>query len=87
MSTVVSLERAAAELAALVKRVAAGEEIIIETDAGAAVRLVPAASGERLAGPRSKRPLGLLRGQIRVGDDFDDPLPEDIARVFRREGD
>lgn len=98
MSETFSLERAAAEFAALVDRAAAGEEIVIAAPGRPAVRLVavdetaadsaatldggealvPAASEDR-----PMRPLGLLKGQIWVGDDFDDPLPEDIMRYFR----
>jgi len=33
-----------------------------------------------VGGPR--RPLGLLRGQIEIGDDFDAPLPEDFIKAF-----
>jgi hypothetical protein len=35
---------------------------------------------------RSPTLLGLLKGQIEIGPDFDDPLPEEIASVFRGEG-
>lgn len=38
--------------------------------------------------PTGKRRLGgLLRGKIGISDDFDDPLPEEIERTFRGEGD
>ena len=33
------------------------------------------------------RPLGLLRGRLKVPDDFNDPLPPDIQRYFDGEGD
>jgi hypothetical protein len=32
------------------------------------------------------RPLGLLRGQFTVPDDFDDPLPADLQKYFDGEG-
>lgn len=32
-----------------------------------------------------ERPLGLLRGQIVISDDFDDPLPDDLLRAFEGE--
>ena len=35
--------------------------------------------------PKNPRPLGLLRGQCIVPDDFDDPLADDLLRAF--EGD
>jgi hypothetical protein len=34
------------------------------------------------APPRGQRPLGLLRGQFVVPDDFDAPLPSEIQRYF-----
>jgi hypothetical protein len=33
------------------------------------------------------RPLGLLRGELVVPDDFDDPLPADIQKFFDGDGD
>jgi hypothetical protein len=32
--------------------------------------------------PQGERPLGLLRGQFIVPDDFDDPLPSEIQEYF-----
>jgi hypothetical protein len=34
-----------------------------------------------------KRPLGILRGQFVVPEDFDAPLPPEIQRYFDGEGD
>lgn len=34
----------------------------------------------------AKRPLGILRGQLVVPEDFDAPLPPDIQRYFDGEG-
>ncbi len=31
---------------------------------------------------QSLRPIGLCKGEFRVPDDFDDPLPEDIIQDF-----
>lgn len=73
----VSLEDALERLSALVERAAAGEEIVIETAGKPRARLVAvpvAHSGRRLG--------GFLRGQIRIGKDFNDPLPDDILRAF-----
>jgi hypothetical protein len=36
--------------------------------------------------PLPRRP-GRLKGKIKIHRDFDAPLPEDVARVFRGEGD
>jgi len=32
--------------------------------------------------PPARRVLGLLKGKLRVSDDFDAPLPEEILREF-----
>jgi hypothetical protein len=39
------------------------------------------------APPRAQRPLGLLRGQFVVPDDFDAPLPPEIQRYFDGDAD
>lgn len=87
----VSLEDAEARLPALVERAAAGEEIVIEKAGKARARLVAAeAETGAKAGtpsPQRPRPLGKYRDVIHVGTDFDDPLPEEIMRYFRGEGD
>jgi prevent-host-death family protein len=87
----VSLEDAEARLPALVERAAAGEEIVIEKAGKPRARLVATdADGGRKAGapsPLPPRPLGMYRDVIRIGPDFDDPLPEEIMRYFRGEGD
>jgi hypothetical protein len=38
-----------------------------------------------LARRTAPRPLGLLAGQVTVGDDFDDPLPDEIGAAFAGE--
>ena len=74
----VNLYEAKTNLSSLVDRAAAGEEIIIAKAGRPLARLVPIEKKEAL-GPR---PLGLLKGQVMIGDDFDDPLPEDIMDAF-----
>ena len=74
--TAMNLYDAKTNLSALVDRAADGEEIVIAKNGRPMARLVPL---ERRTAPR---PLGLLAGQVWVGDDFDDPLPDDIARAF-----
>lgn len=76
----VSLEDAEERLPALVERAAAGEEIVIEKAGRPRARLVAVSEAQ------SKRRLGgFLRGQIRIGEDFNDPLPHDILRAFNGE--
>lgn len=86
---VVSLEDAEERLSALVERAAAGEEIVIEKAGRPRARLVAAEAGGGAGRPSSlpPRPLGKYRNVIRVGPDFDDPLPEELMRYFRGEGD
>ena len=91
MSETVTLEKAAADLAALVKRAAAGEEIVIEAAGRPQARLVAVAAGDSRPPAADDRPVrregGFLRGKVRVGADFDAPLPDDVLRYFRGEGD
>jgi prevent-host-death family protein len=72
----VNLYEAKTKLSQLVERAAAGEEIIIAKAGRPLARLVP------LAKRITPRPLGLLAGQVKIGADFDDPLPEEILRHF-----
>ena len=77
----VNLYEAKTRLSQLVERAAAGEEIIIAKAGRPLARLVP------LAKRTTPRPFGLLAGQVRIGADFDDPLPEDIMAAFRGDTD
>lgn len=72
----VNLYEAKTKLSQLVERAAAGEEIIIAKAGRPLARLVP------LATRTTPRPLGLLAGKVRIGEDFDDPLPDEITRHF-----
>lgn len=72
----VNLYDAKTNLSRLVERAAAGEEIVIAKAGRPLARLVP------LATRTAPRVLGLWADQVRIGDDSDDPLPEDIQRAF-----
>jgi prevent-host-death family protein len=72
----VNLYDAKTNLSNLVERAARGEEIVIAKAGRPLARLVP------LARRTTPRPLGLLAGQVTVGPDFDDPLPDDINAGF-----
>ena len=63
-------------LSQLVERAARGEESVIAKAGRPLARLVP------LANRTSPRPLGLLAGEVEVGADFDDALPDDTQLVF-----
>jgi prevent-host-death family protein len=72
---VYNVHEAKTHLSRLLERVAEGEEIIIAKSGRPVARLVRVAVEPR-------RP-GRLKGRIRVGPDFDDPLPEEILAAFR----
>ncbi len=72
----VSIYEAKTQLSKLVARVLGGEEVVIARSGVPVARLVPIQSQ---AGAR--RP-GSAKGQIRIGDDFDDPLPDDVAEAL-----
>ena len=69
MSEKVNIYDAKTRLSQLVERAEAGEEIIIARGGRPAARLVP------FRRQAVKRKPGRLRGRIRIGRDFDDPLP------------
>lgn len=77
----VNLYAAKTSLSRLVDRAAAGEEIVIAKAGKPMARLVPLA-------PPAPRPrvFGHLRGQVRIGADFDGPLPPDIRGAFDGKG-
>jgi antitoxin (DNA-binding transcriptional repressor) of toxin-antitoxin stability system len=80
--TTITLDKAKADLAALLDRALAGEEIIIANGDAPGVRLAPVAE------PSSYRGRGILKGKIKVSDeDLFDPLPDDELRLWNGEGD
>lgn len=72
----VNIHAAKTQLSRLVDQAAAGEEIVIAKAGVPVAKLVP------IDRPRAQRVLGLLAGQLRVPDDFDAPLPEEVLRSF-----
>jgi prevent-host-death family protein len=72
----VSIPAARASLPALLERAAAGEEIVITKNRQRIARLVA------YVHPAPHRKPGSMKGHIRIGDDFDAPLPREIARAF-----
>jgi prevent-host-death family protein len=65
----VPLNEAKTRLSELIRRVEAGEEIVIRRGSTPVARLVPEPAA-------SIRPPGALRGRIEIADDFDAPLAE-----------
>jgi prevent-host-death family protein len=75
----VNIHTAKTPLSRLLEEVAAGEEIVIAKAGKPVARLLP------YAPKREPRQPDLLKGQIWIADDFDDPLPEEIMAAFRGE--
>lgn len=69
MSEAVPLNEAKTRLSELIRRVEAGEEIVIRRGATPVARLIP----EPVA---RIQPPGALRGRIEIAEDFDAPLAE-----------
>lgn len=76
MAKEVNVHEAKTHLSRLLKRVMAGEEIVIANNGEPVAKLVP------FRKPRRKRILGTERGKIWISPDFDDPLPDEILRAF-----
>lgn len=64
-------------LSALLRRVAAGEEITINSGGKPVARLVPVERGPA-------RVFGRDRGLFTLPEDFDAPLPDDVLAEFDR---
>jgi prevent-host-death family protein len=72
----VNIREARTHLSRLLKRVAAGEEVIIARAGVPIAKLVAIKARTKI------RPLGMGRGQVWVADDFDAPLPDDLLKEF-----
>lgn len=72
----VNTHEAKTHLSRLLKRVAAGEEIIIARAGRPVARIVPWSEEGR------GRELGFVREGLRIAEDFDAPLPGAVLRSF-----
>lgn len=72
----INIYAAKSQLSQLIRRVADGEEVVITRNGEPVARLVP------VAPPATARKLGTLAGTIRIGADFDAPLPDAILDAF-----
>jgi prevent-host-death family protein len=71
----VTIHEAKTHLSRLLRRVSAGETIVIMRGRKPVARLAPLES-------RTSRELGFDKGTVKVAADFDAPLPEDVLRDF-----
>jgi prevent-host-death family protein len=77
MPEVISMHEAKSTLSKLVQRAAAGEPIYIGAYGRAVVKLVPVDANEKPA-----RVIGMLKGKIHLPPDLEDPLPDEVIRLF-----
>ena len=74
----VNVHEAKTHLSRLLKRVEAGEEIVISRGGQPVARLLAYAPGSR------RRSIGADRGVVQIPDDFDRPLPDEVLADFER---
>jgi prevent-host-death family protein len=74
----INIHAAKTQLSRLVEAAAAGEEIIIAKAGRPIARLCP------LAARLGKRKLGGLEGKLRIPEDFDAPLPDEVLDLFEK---
>ncbi len=75
----VNIHEAKTQLSRLVELAAAGESFIIAKAGKPLVKVVP------LDAPAAKNPVGFMKGQINVPDDFDTIFQDEIIRLFEGE--
>ena len=71
----VNIHEAKTHLSRLLELVELGEPVVIARNGRPIARIVPYKA-------ESRKP-GRLAGKIRIGDDFDAPLPEEVEAAFR----
>jgi prevent-host-death family protein len=72
----VGIHEAKTRLSELIKRVLAGEEVIIHRAGTRVAKLVA------LGGKIKRRTPGIDRGKVFIAKDFDAPLPKDLLKRF-----
>jgi prevent-host-death family protein len=72
----INIHAAKTHLSSLVAEVEAGEEVIIAKAGKPVARLVPLQKND------FRRSFGALKGRIHMKNNFDDPLPPEMAKAF-----
>jgi prevent-host-death family protein len=80
----VDIRDAKTNLSTLIAEVEKGAEVVIARAGKPVAKLVPLKAHARNL--PSRKP-GFMKTHIRIGPDFDDPLPEDVLAAFRGERD
>lgn len=73
----VNVNEAKAHLSRLLEKVASGAEVIIAKGGR------PVARVSRIEESKSIIRFGALKGKVRISEDFDAPLPEDLLSKFK----
>jgi prevent-host-death family protein len=81
MTILVPIDEAKAMLAELCARARDGEEIVL-TENGTPVGRLLQPAGQSTPVAAGKRPLGLHAGKVKIRDNFNDPLPDDLREAF-----
>jgi prevent-host-death family protein len=76
MNSVINIHEAKTHLSKIVDEVAAGAEVIIAKAGKPMARLCP------IQAPVRPKKLGLLKGRIKVPDDFNAPLDDEVIAAF-----
>ena len=72
----INIYEAKTRLSQLVDRAAAGEDVVVSRNGKPLVRIT------RLETEKRGIRFGVLKGRIRIGRDFDAPLPDDVIEAF-----
>jgi prevent-host-death family protein len=75
VTKIVNMHEAKSMLSKLVAEAESGAEIVIARAGKPVVRLVPIRA-------LAKRTLGQWKGRVKMADDFDAPLPDDLLDAF-----
>jgi prevent-host-death family protein len=71
----VNIHEAKSQLSRLIEAAVSGEEVVIAKAGTPVVRLVSVEQKPKLR-------LGLMKGKIKIADDFDTPLPDEVLATF-----
>jgi len=80
MMTTIPIDQLADRYADALKRMAAGERVVLERNGQPVAELRPLTPCTR----SGRRPCGLAAGDFETPDDFDTPLPDDLLNEFER---
>lgn len=90
MDKTVNIHTAKTTLSKLIAEAEDGGNVFIARAGEPVVQLVPVKKKTKAKAKKETFPdrtPGFMKGQIWIGPDFDDPLPEDMMKAFRGEGD